>query len=54
MSMLTLATRLPDSETPLGAVTAAEILLLVVGGLLTIAVAVFLIVMIGRKQFLDK
>lgn len=49
--MKPLSTPLPPVEDPgLWTVTSSEILLLVVGGILTIAVAVVLIVTIARKQ----
>ena len=52
--IFSLASRVPDQDSSLGAVTASEILLLVAGGLLTIVVAVFLVVMIVRNQIRNK
>ena len=54
MNMFLLASRVPEQESLLRSATSAEILLLVMGALLTVVVAVFMIVMIGRKQFHDK
>ena len=54
MTVFLLGSTAEDRTSSLGTVTSSELLLLVVGSLLTLAVAVFLIVMIARKQYHDK